>query len=46
MKLQEYNGRYHLSLPVKLVEAFGWKKGRELNTEIGKDRSLIIKEKQ
>lgn len=44
MKLQEHKGRYHLSLPVKLVEAFGWKKGQELKTEFGKDRSLIIKE--
>lgn len=44
MRLQEHQGRFHLTLPAKIVVAFGWKKGQKLKLELGKDRSLIIKE--
>lgn len=39
-KLQEYNGRFHLPIPVSIVKFMGWKKGEDLL--VTRDRSGVV----
>lgn len=41
------NGRYHITVPKKLVECFGWNKGDEIRFEIlGKDELKVRPKKE
>lgn len=46
VKLQkDGNGRYHITLPKKLIEGFGWQKGDEIDFEItGRGKLKIARE--
>lgn len=44
MKLQEHKGRYHLTIPTRLVNTFRWRKGSELDIVIDNKGNKIIEE--
>lgn len=47
VKLQkDNNGRYHVTVPRRLVECFGWDKGDEIDFEILSKDSLKIRPSQ
>ncbi len=48
VKLQkDGNGRYHITLPKKLIEGFGWEKGDEIDFEIaGREKLEIERENE
>lgn len=44
MKLQDFNGRYNITLPKVLIKAKKWEKGQKLQIFLGKKGELIIAE--
>lgn len=45
MKLQQVGNRFFLTIPTKLVGFIGWTKGQEIDLVMGKNKELILKEK-
>ncbi len=47
-KLQEINGSYFISLPKKLIERFGWKKGTNIDVlqTAAHEKKLLLEETQ
>lgn len=35
---------YSVNIPLEIIDALGWKKGKELNIDFNRDKQVIIKE--
>jgi bifunctional DNA-binding transcriptional regulator/antitoxin component of YhaV-PrlF toxin-antitoxin module len=42
-KLQFDGKQYKLTMPKKLLEAIGWRKGDKINFELDEDRNILLR---